>query len=107
MPTFEIPICKKDGHTSYNNYLPISLLSSVSKVIELLTHSRLITFLRAKKMLYERQIGFTHIHSATHALSAIKEEIGEAFNLGNVACKILLDLHEALDTTKTRNLLQS
>ena len=58
-------------------------------------------------MLHERQISFTHIHSATHALSAIKEEIGEAFNLGNVACGILLDLHEAFDTTKTINLLQS
>ena len=66
-----ILIFKKDDHTSCNNYRPISLLSNISKIIERLIHSRLMMFLNANRILYERQFDFRHNHSTTHALSAI------------------------------------
>ena len=51
-----ILIFKKDDHTSCNNYRPISLLSNISKITDRLIHSRLMTFLNANEILYERQL---------------------------------------------------
>ena len=93
-----IPIFKKDDHTSCNNYRPISLLSNISKIIERLIHSRLMTFLNANEILYKRQFGFRHNHSTTHALSAITEKIRQACDLGNFVCWVFLDLQKAFDT---------
>ena len=62
------PIFKKDDHTSCSKYPPISLLSNISKIIERLIHSRLMTFLNANEILYERKFRFRHNHSTTHAL---------------------------------------
>ena len=62
-----VPILKVD-HTSCKNYPPTSLLSNISKIIEKLIHSRLVTFLNINDILYERQFGCRHNHSTTHAL---------------------------------------
>ena len=78
-----IPIFKKDDHKSCDNYRPISLLSKISKIIERLMHSRLMTFLKANDVLYQRQFGFRHNHSTFHALSAITENIRQACDSGN------------------------
>ena len=66
-----ILIFTKDDHTSCNNYCSVWLFSNISKIIERLIHSRLMTFLDANKILYERQVGFRHNHSTNHALWAI------------------------------------
>ena len=63
-----VPIFKKVDHTSCKNYPPTSLLSNISKTIEKLIHSRLVTFLNINDILYERLFGCRHNHSTTHAL---------------------------------------
>ena len=40
-----IPIFRKDGYTSCNDYRPISLLSNINKIIEKLIHSHLMMLL--------------------------------------------------------------
>ena len=77
-----IPIFKKDNHTSCNNYRSTVLLCNVSKVMEKLKHSHLITFLNSNKI----QFGFRHNHSTAHALSAIMEEIRQACDLLGIVC---------------------
>ena len=56
-----------------------------------------MTFLNANEILFERQFGFRHNHSTTHALSAITEKIRQACDLGNFACGVYLDLQKAFD----------
>ena len=89
-----------------NLYRPISLLLNTSKIIEKLVRIRLMTFLNANKILYERQFGFRHNHSTTHALPAITEKIRQTCDSGNFAYEVfLIDLEKALDTVnhdKTR-----
>ena len=84
-----IPIFKKDDHTSRSNYRPISLLSNISKIIERLTHSLLMTFLIANDVLCERQFGFRHNDSTTLPISAITEKIRQACESGHFACGVL------------------
>ena len=90
-----IPIFKKDDHTS--------LLSNISKIIERIKHSCLMTFLNANDVLHERQFGFRHNHSTTHALSAITEKIRQACDSENFASEVFLDL---LDTVNHDILLK-
>ena len=93
-----VPIFKKVDHTSCKNYRPTSLLSNISKIIEKLIHSRLMTFLNINEILYERQFGCRHNHSTTHALSAVSEKIRQACDSRNFACGVFLDLQKPFDT---------
>ena len=65
-----------------------------------------MTFLNTNDVLYERQFGFRHNHSTTHALSAITEKIRQACDSGNFACGVFLDLQKAFDTVNHDILLK-
>ena len=62
------PIYKRGDPLECINYHPISLLSNVGKLTEILTHARLNMFLEEKNYLCENQFGFTKDHSTNHAL---------------------------------------
>ena len=77
-----IPLFKKDDHTLCSNYLPISFLSNLSKIIERLIHARLTLFLNSSSILFEKQFGFRHSHSTTYPLIEITKEIKQACDSG-------------------------
>ena len=52
------PIYKKDDSLSCNNYRSISVLSSISKIIEKIVHKSLFSFLERNNYLYELKFGF-------------------------------------------------
>ena len=58
-----------------NNHQPISLPSNIKKIIENLIHSRLTLFLSKNNELYEKQFGFRHNHSTTHALIEVMQDV--------------------------------
>ena len=93
-----IPIFKKNYRILSNNYRPNSLLSNISKFIKKLIHVRLTTFLNANKTFYEKQFGFRHNHSTTHARFEITEKIKQACDSGQYACGVFRDLQKAFDT---------
>ena len=53
-----VPIFKKGQKDSVNNYRPISLLTSVSKILEKLVYTRTVKFLLNCKFLCDSQFGF-------------------------------------------------
>ena len=70
-----IPSHKK-GHTNdVNNYRPISLLSTFSKIMEKLMAVRLNTYLEQQEIIYPNQFGFRSGYSTTHSLITITENI--------------------------------
>ena len=52
-----IPIYKCKENNEMDNYRPISLLPSISKIIEKLVHKRLLSFCENNKMLNDNQYG--------------------------------------------------
>ena len=57
-----VPIHKSGSTVDLNNYRPISLLSTFSKIIEKIVHERLYSFLEHHKAIYESQFGFQKIN---------------------------------------------
>ena len=57
-----VPVFKKGSKLDDSNYLPISLLSNIEKILEKLMHMRLYTFLN-KNVIYNLQFGFRQQYS--------------------------------------------
>ena len=60
-----------------NNYRPISLLITISKLLEKVIYKRTYSFLQASNQLYDAQYGFREGHSCENAIS---ELVGEILN---------------------------
>ena len=64
-----IPRFKEKSKESFNNYRPISLLSSISKVLEKVVHKRLYSFLTRCDILCDKQYGFRPNRSTIDAVT--------------------------------------
>ena len=63
-----VPIFKSGNKQIVNNYRPISLLPTLSKILEILIKIRLIKFFAKYQVLYEFQYGFREEQSVIHAV---------------------------------------
>ena len=63
-----VPIYKDGNKFEVENYRPISLLTSFSKIYEKLMHKRLVEFFEQNSILDENQYGFRSGRSCEHAL---------------------------------------
>ena len=70
-----IPSHKKGPANDVNNYRPISLLSTFSKLMEKLMAVRLNTYLELHEIIYPNRFGFRSGYSTTHSLITITENI--------------------------------
>jgi hypothetical protein len=62
-----VPLYKAGEHEEFGNYRPISLLITLSKVLEKLVHSRTSGFLELTNQLVAHQHGFRPGHSTSTA----------------------------------------
>ena len=99
-----IPLFKSGSKHQAQNYRPISLLSSISKVLEKLIKERLVKFLHKHKIIFEHQYGFCENHSTAHALIDILTTC--YYNIENKQYTILMmmDLKKAFDTVNHEKL---
>ena len=96
----------KESIFECNNYRPISLLPTLSKIFEKLVQTRLSKFIESNKCLFLKQFGFRYKYSTTHALTDITETIRKATDNGEFACGVFLDLQNSFDTVNHTILLK-
>ena len=75
-----VPVFKKDSKLDYSNYLPISLLSNIEKILEKRIYKRLYTFLDNENIIYDLQFGFRQQYFTSHVLINITENIRKALD---------------------------
>ena len=101
-----IPIFKTGNKNSVNNYRPISLLPSLSNVLEKLIKIRFVTFFDKYDILYDYQYGFREGHSVLHSLLDVTSfDYDSIQNKENIAM-LLMDLRKVFDTISHNILLQ-
>ena len=92
------PVYKKDDPREISNYRPISILSSISKILEKIVYNRLYDFLNKNKLLNPNQYGFRKNHSTDLALVHIFDKITNAMANKENVIGLFLDLSKAFDT---------
>ena len=93
-----IPIYKKGDQLELSNYRPISLLSSISKILEKIIYKRTIKFIRSFNILSDSQFGFRQKHSTSHAILNFINHVATAIDDHLHTIGIFLDLSKAFDT---------
>ena len=88
----------KDSVISMNNYRPISLLSSFSRILEKLVYKRLVNFIDKYNILYVNRFGFREQHSTMHATLLITDKKKRAKEDGLFSYEIFLHFSKAFDT---------
>ena len=95
-----VPIFKEGDCHDFNNYRPISLLSSFSKLMEKIVSRQLLQFLHINNILYKHQYGFRPGHNTSQPVLHLTEKIYSALNQKPAAktLVIFIDLKKAFDT---------
>ena len=93
-----VPLYKAKERDLATNYRPISLLLTLSKLLEKIMYSRVYNFLIATNQLYVSQYGFRKMHSCEHAVGELIANITKGIEKGKLTAGIFLDLSKAFDT---------
>ena len=100
-----IPLHKGGDKGDPNNYRPISLLPTVSKIIERHVANQLHKFMEKTDIINHHQSGFRKHHSCQTALIRIVDSWLSALDEGNVIGTVFLDFKKAFDLVDHKILL--
>lgn len=99
-----IPKPGKD-HKRYENYRPISLLPTLSKVLESIILNRLKEHETIYKQIISEQFGFRAKHNTVQQLARLTDFITTNFNLNKSVGALFLDMEKAFDTVWHKGLI--
>ena len=93
-----VPLHKGKSPHLESNYRPISLLTTMSKILEKVMYSQVYSFLDKTNQIYENQYGFRVKHSCEHAVSKVISEILKNNEHNKYTVGLFLDLSKAFNT---------
>ena len=93
-----IPSYKGKEFDKVVNYRPVSLLITISKVLEKAIYLRVYQFLEQHKVLYNSQYGFRSKRSCEQAILELTGRILDGKNKGMHSAAMFLDLSKAFNT---------
>lgn len=92
------PIFKSDDPTILSNYRPISILPTLSKLLEKTLSIQLIEHLEKNNLLNNSQFGFRPARSTLSAQLLFTEHIRTSLNTGHITGAVFIDFRKAFDT---------
>lgn len=100
-----VALHKQGNRTDMNNYRPITILPTISKLLERAVHQQLYHYLNEKKVLAKEQHGFRARRATDTALIHFSDKILASMDSGQVTGVAFLDLSKAFDTVNHELLL--
>ena len=100
-----IPLFKSGDRSSMDNYRPIALLSTFSKILEKIVCNRLSDYLEKNELLSKSQYGFRKEHSTVHPMVHFMNKITNALENKLHTIAIFCDLRKAFDSCNHNILL--
>ena len=79
------------------NYLPVSILSVVSKVFEKLVNNKIVDDLEKCDLFSDFQYGFRSSRSTADLLAVVSDRIARAFNRSGITPAVAVDIANAFD----------
>jgi hypothetical protein len=101
-----VPVFKSGSQTDINNYRPISLLCSFSKILEKIVANRLTQYLNLNNLISPNQFGFRPKHSTIHPMLQLLNSAACVINNKKFFLVIFCDLRKAFDTCDIQILLK-
>ncbi len=102
-----VPIFKPGDRLALDNYRPISLLPTLSKIMEKIVSRRLMEFLNNHNILSQWQFGFRPRHSTVHPKMHFINHISDALDNEKHSIAIFCDLKKAFDSCDHTILLKN
>ena len=93
-----IPLCKKNSKLEPGNYRPVSILSTLSKILERAVHIQLEIYLKENDLFYKFQSGFRAFFSTDTCLTYLTDYIRHGMDNGLYTGMVMIDLQKAFDT---------
>ena len=101
-----IPIFKSGPRNSVNNYRLISILPSLSKVLEKLIKTRLVIFFNKHDIFYDHQFGFREKHNVLHSLLDVSSYCFDQIHNKKFSALMLMDLRKMFYSVSHKILLK-
>ena len=93
-----LPIFKKNDNTLIDNYRPVSILPSMSKIFERVMYNQIYNHFLNNKLFFNSQYGFRSKHSTELAALELIDKIITKMDHNEIPLNIYLDLSKAFDT---------
>jgi len=100
-----LPLHKSGDKSDINNYRPISILPTFSKIFEKIACKQLYNFLEKYSILNPNQFGFRFNRSTVQAINRQLQYIYNNVDANNITLSIFLDFKKAFDTVDHQILL--
>ena len=99
------PLYKSGFHHLLTNYRPISLLPTMSKVLEKIIYNQTYQYLTENNLYANEQFGFRLGHSCIDCINKFYFDVQESMEKGNYLLSIFLDTSKAFDSISKNILL--
>ena len=101
-----VPIFKQGDNKLCDSYRPISLVNTLSKILEKMVATNLTNHLQLNDLLYKHQYGFQRGRSTEQNLLHVINFISNSLNNGNYCIGLFLDQKKAFDVCSHSILLK-
>ena len=101
-----VPVLKGGNPAHVSNYIPISILPTISKILEKHVKSLCQEHLCDQAPISPRQWGFMSSRSSISALIQVIKDWSRALDQGHEVCVVFFDIKKAFDTVPHVNLLK-
>ena len=93
-----VPVYKKGNNKLIDNYRPISLLPTISRIFETAIYSQLYEYIEHHHIINDSQYGFRKAHSTVYTATELIDRLTYKLDNKKIPFNIYIDLSKAFDT---------